>query len=137
MNTERLNEIEAAIAALREEEDSLKSHQSELEAEREDFDVSEHFSEEYIAENLNDQNGPVEVLGRGFDASRIIRELDPTAWREMVNDWLDAIDITTVDAYRDIESDLAYIENRLSDIEDEVQALREEADELRSEEAHQ
>ena len=45
--------------------------------------------EELFRESL-DSNGPIEVCGLTFDASKIVEELDPTAFRTFFNDWLDS-----------------------------------------------
>lgn len=46
-------------------------------------------AEEAYSEIL-DEAGPVRVADQEFDPSRILQELDPTAFRAMVLDWLDA-----------------------------------------------
>lgn len=42
------------------------------------------------AEWLDEFDGPVSVAGLTFDASRIIRELDPIAYRVGMTDFIDA-----------------------------------------------
>nr|DAV40554.1 MAG TPA: hypothetical protein [Caudoviricetes sp.] len=46
--------------------------------------------EDTFADRLNDCYGPVSVCGYEYDAGRVLREVDPVAFREGFLDWLDA-----------------------------------------------
>ena len=46
--------------------------------------------EDTFADGLNDCYGPVSVCGYEYDAGRVLREVDPVAFREGFLDWLDA-----------------------------------------------
>lgn len=52
--------------------------------------MDENEAYELYDEWLNDLSGDVEVAGCVFDASRILKELDPIAYQCGFNDWMDA-----------------------------------------------
>jgi hypothetical protein len=46
-------------------------------------------------EMLDELYSPISVGGVEFDPSRVLKELDPIAYRCGFNDWLDSCDFTT------------------------------------------
>lgn len=54
-------------------------------------------------EFLNEVDGPVKIGSLTFDASRVLRKLDPIAYRVGFFDWADAEDIDTDDLEDDAE----------------------------------
>jgi hypothetical protein len=45
-------------------------------------------------EMLDELYSPINIAGIEFDPSRVLKELDPTAYRCGFNDWLDSCDYT-------------------------------------------
>ena len=66
----------------------------EMEASTYTFDWE---AEEAATELYDDVYPPVEVGGLTFDASRIVSELDPTAWRCFLADTITEIDMSDYD----------------------------------------
>lgn len=56
--------------------------------------IDEQDAEKQFNEML-DESYPIEMMGIHFDASRVLKEIDPTAYRCTFNDWLDAMRYTT------------------------------------------
>lgn len=54
-------------------------------------------------EMLNEANGSFEIGYLSFDASRVLRKVDPIAYRVGFFDWADAEDIDTDDLEDDAE----------------------------------
>lgn len=54
-------------------------------------------------EFLNEVDGPFKIGHLTFDASRVLRELDPIAYRVGFFDWADAEDIDTDDLEDDAD----------------------------------
>ena len=59
--------------------------------------LTERAALERYDQYLDDVYSPVEVAGIEFDASRILKELDPIAYRTGFNDWTDSEDIEIED----------------------------------------
>jgi len=94
----------------------IKSKQAEID----NFEIDPDEFEEQYCEML-DSEGPVKVAGLTFDASAIIREMDPTAYRCGLNDYVDSIDKADCKDYQELEEQLEELENELSDLEEELE----------------
>lgn len=109
---------------LQEKIDNVKGLIKAKQAEIDNFEIDvDDFENEYC--EALDCDGPVKVAGLTFEASQIIRELDPTAYRCGLNDYVDGIDKTDVKAYQELEEELEELENELSDLEEELESVEE------------
>lgn len=81
-----------------------------------EIDQSKH-EEEY--KDLIDESGPVMICGMSFTASRILAEIDPTAYRCGLNDYVDSLDVTDDSEYQALEEELAELEAELEALEEE------------------
>jgi peptidoglycan hydrolase CwlO-like protein len=108
--------MENLQAKIEEVKRQIKSKQAEID----NFEIDPDEFEEQYCEML-DEEGPVKVVGLTFDASAIIREMDPTAYRCGLNDYVDGIDKADVKAYQELEEELEELESELSDLEEELE----------------
>lgn len=60
-------------------------------------ELTEYEAEKEYIEFLDEVYGPVEVAGLKYETSEILQRLDPTAFREGFNNWIDAEDIELED----------------------------------------
>jgi predicted ribosome quality control (RQC) complex YloA/Tae2 family protein len=102
----KLEELKAAIVEKKREIDTFE------------LDVDDY--EDQYCECL-DEEGPVKVAGLTFDVSTIIRELDPTAYRCGLNDYVDSIEKEETEEYKKLEEELEELESELSDIKEELE----------------
>lgn len=96
----------------------IENRVAEIKKDLECFEIDQSKHEESYKE-LIDEQGPVIVAGMKFTASRILEELDPTAYRCGLCDYVDSLDVTDDDEYRGLESELAGLESELADLESE------------------
>ena len=82
------------------------------------FEIDPNKHEDSYRECIDEQ-GPVIVAGIKFTASRILEELDPIAYRCGLSDYVDSLDITDDEEYKELESELAELEEELADLESE------------------
>ena len=92
------------------------------EKEAENFELDPDDYEDSYKESL-DSEGPVNVAGMQFDASRIIEELDPTAYRCGLVDYVDSIDKAEDAGYIELTEELETLEDELSDLESELEDI--------------
>ncbi len=111
-------DLENAIAIKNAE---IEDKQKEID--RFEIDPEEH--EEEYKESLNSE-GDVNVCGLTFSPSRIIEELDPTAYRCGLLDYIDSLDVSDDPAYKELEEELEILEDELTDLEGELEDLEEE-----------
>ncbi len=57
-----------------------------------DKTISHAAAEDRHVEALNDIHGTVQVAGRTFDAAEVLQQLDPIAFRESLNQYLDSLE---------------------------------------------
>ena len=96
----------------------IKAKQNEIDS----FEIDpDDFIEQY-EESIN-SGGEVKVAGLTFYPADIIKELDPTAYRCGLNDYVDGIDKSEVKEYQRLEEELEELENELSDLEEELENM--------------
>ena len=55
-------------------------------------------SEAYqMYDDFIDESGPIDIMGLKYYPSRVLKEIDPTAYRVYFNDFMDGSDIDTDD----------------------------------------
>ena len=109
-------------------EKAIEIKQAEIvakEKEIENFEIDVDDQEEAYKETL-DSDGPVQVAGMTFDASRIIEELDPTAYRCGLVDYVDGLEKDDDPKYKELEEELEMLQDELSDLEGELEEMEEE-----------
>ena len=110
---------------LQEKIDNKKAEIKAKENEIDSFEINPDDFENEYCEMLN-EGGPVKVAGLTFEADQIIRELDPTAYRCGLLDYVDGIDKADIEAYKDLEEELEALEDELTDLENELEAKENE-----------
>jgi len=94
----------------------IKAKQNEIDS----FEIDpDDFIDQY-EESLNSE-GAVQVAGLTFYPADIIKELDPTAYRCGLNDYVDGIDKADCKAYQELEEELEALEDELTDLENELE----------------
>ena len=88
---------------------------AELKRQIDIFEIDQDKHEESYKE-LIDEQGPVIVAGMKFTASRILEELDPTAFRCGLNDYVDSLELSDDEEYQALESELEEATDELNDI---------------------
>jgi predicted nucleic acid-binding Zn-ribbon protein len=111
-------ELEKAIEIKQAEIDA-----KEKELENFEIDVDDH---EADYKDALDSDGPVNVAGMKFDTHRIIEELDPTAYRCGLVDYVDSLEKDDDPKYQELTEELEILQDELSDLESELEDLEEE-----------
>ena len=111
------NDINSVKAKIEQVQVKIEEKQKELDS----FEVSR--DEDDYEECLNDSCGTVYVCGVTFDAGYALRNLDPTAFRIGMGEWVNSLDPSDEDGYKDLEYELEELTNELFDLEDELEGL--------------
>lgn len=75
---------------------------------------------------LNEIYGPVYVGSLAYCASRVLRELDPIAYRCGFSDYLNGLDITDSEEHTGLTARLEDMEAELTDLQSELDELNKE-----------
>lgn len=98
----------------------LENEIEALESKIEDFELDPYDLEDIYCEAL-DCEGPVNVCGMEFNASDILREMDPTAYRCGLVDFVDGMDKTEAEEYQEMVEQLEEMKEELEDLENEFE----------------
>lgn len=124
----KLAELQAALTSKRDELEQMQNALANMEN-----DPLAHFEDEvtsawddYLNEAYSEQ---VDALPWYCgSAAQLCAEKDPTFYRCGRNDFADSFDVTGLDAYTDLESEIEDLESEITSLEDEIEEL-EQADE--------
>jgi predicted nucleic acid-binding Zn-ribbon protein len=114
-----IDELSKAIEAKKEE---IKAKQNEIDSFEIDVD---DYVEQYEA-MINETNETVKIGSLEYDPAYTLKEVDPTAYRCGLLDYVDGIEKSDVQEYQDLEEELEELENELTDLENELEEKEEE-----------
>lgn len=123
MNTQ--DQIENKQAELSKLNCALENKQNELSS----FDLSEHVGKDPYNEMLDEiykdacDQLPVNVTG-----SELLKNYDPVGYRCGFNDYIDSLDPSSFDEYKDLEEEIEELEDQICDVECEIEELEEQAE---------
>jgi hypothetical protein len=109
------NELTAAIEAKQAE---IKAKTAEID----NFELDNDDYEESYKDAL-DSDGPVIIAGMKFDPSYALKELDPTAYRCGLNDYVDSLEKEDDPKYQELEEELEALTDELDDLESDLEDL--------------
>jgi chromosome segregation ATPase len=128
-NEERIAEIKDRMDEIVIEMSDLKECITAKEHERDAVEINPRDVEDQYCEML-DSDGAVTVCGLEFDPSRILRELDSIAYHCGLNDYVNGLDVSETDEYKELQDEIDDLEDELSDLECEQEDLKEELSDL-------
>lgn len=105
-NVEMIARRAALVAAIGQLNNKIENFEIDPDDHEDDFD------------EVLDEGGAVVVGGCEFLPSRILRELDPVAYRCGLNDYVDSIDLGDDANYCDLCDELADLEAELEEVEE-------------------
>ena len=130
--TEKRDELES----LRGDLSSLKADYQIKEREIAAFEIDENDYEEQYRQELDESHD----LPFGWSMANVMQSQDECMYRQGFNDFLDGIDKTEDQAYKDLESeledigtDVEQIEDQIADLESDIEDIEIEIDDLETE----
>ena len=85
------------------------------------FDVSDYYDEWMFLDEMREEYGTVNIAGHEYNAIDALYKLDNTAFREMYNNYLDTLDKSDFEEYRELGEELEELENELLEIEEQLE----------------
>ena len=129
MSNERIEEIKVELERLNEVLEEQNGLLIESKDEVSEWEADEYDHEEGYKESL-DEEGTVSVCGMDFEPSRILEELDNTAYRCGLSDYLATINIEDDVEGKLLLEQVEECETNIEDTEGEIFNLNEELEEL-------
>ena len=120
------NSIELLRAEVEMKQHEIRKMQSQI-ADKEKQQNSIELDPDDFADQFDDMldgSGTVEAGGYSFYPSRILKELDPTAYRCGLNDYVDAVfDASETDDYKALQEEIDQLQSDIEDLESEIEDL--------------
>lgn len=98
--------------------DELKDELEALREDLENFEINQDDYEEQYCEML-DEISTVEIGSLSYNPSTVLREVDPTAYRCGLNDYVDSLDIADSEEYQELEETIIGLENEIEGLEED------------------
>jgi len=125
-----LSTMKSTLEELENDLSCLVAKFEDKEKERDCFELDEDDFIESYEEMLNETNGDF----MGMNASRILKECDPIAYRCGLSDYVDSLEISDSEGYKELDQECDDITDCIEEKEEEIEELEQEIDDLESEE---
>ena len=92
------------------------------------FDVSDYYGEDDYKQDMREELGIADVIG-GYGSLYhidILFEMRYTTFRTTYNDYIDGLNKSDFEEYRELEEELEELENELLEIEEQIEQLENE-----------
>lgn len=107
------------IVELEQKTEDLKEMIEDTKRDIDNFELDNDDYEEQYDQMLNDTY-EIKIGYLKFNASDVLKELDPTAYRCGLNDYIDSLDIEDDPKYQELQNTLSELEDELEDLELEL-----------------
>ena len=112
------------LKELRGQLEELEIDKEEVQEKIDSFELDEDDYEDQYIEMLDEEE--VIVCGMAFCPSRILSELDPTAYACGLSDYVDGIDKEEDEEYKELVEELESLETQVITLEEEIEELENE-----------
>lgn len=137
--TNEIDRIESDLRDLRVELKDTERDLDKAQTEVDNFEMDEDHYEDQYCEMLN-EDGYIIIGSLRFSPSDVLKEMDPTAYRLGLLDYVDGLDIDDDPEYErlkenleELEEDKERTEEMIEELEEELERLEEELDDLQNE----
>jgi len=122
-------EIENTLARLENQRQILADTEFAID----NFDPSEYYDESQHIDFLNETYGTIEVCGMTMDSGTILYSQDYPAFREDMNNYIDSMDLTSIEDYNDLINEMNEQRDIYEDLEQDLEVLYDDEYEIESE----
>ncbi|EOK9195622.1 hypothetical protein PST17_RS13950 [Escherichia coli] len=97
---------------------ALKKQIAELEDKIDNFEIDEDKYDDKYDEWLDEIYGEIMIGNISFLPSRILKELDPIAYRCGFSDYIDSLDIEDDEEYQELQTELEEVKEEIAELEE-------------------
>ena len=112
----QIDSIESKLSALRLQVSDLEKQQEQIELDPDDY-------EDQFDESLDDSIPEIEIGSLTYSPSHVLKNVDPTAYRCSLNDFVDSLDVEDSDEYKALQSEIDQLQSDIEDLENEIEDL--------------
>ena len=109
MKEQEIRKMQAQIA-------DKEKQQSNIELDPDDY-------EDQFDESLDESIPEIEVGCLTYSPSRVLKNVDPVAYRCGLNDFIDSLDVEDSDEYKALQEEIDQLQSDIEDLENEIEDL--------------
>lgn len=122
-------EMESKLVDLQDALEIKQDELKELETDRDSIELEESDYETSYQDLIN-ESGDVEIMGMSYNASHVLEEVDPIAYRCGLSDYVNGINIEKTNKYINMQKEIDDLEYDISNMQDDIDDLESEIDDL-------
>ena len=120
------NSIELLRAEVEMKEHEIRKMQSQIadkEKQQEQIELDPDDYEDQFDESLDDSIPEIEIGSLTYSPSHVLKNVDPTAYRCSLNDFVDSLDVEDSDEYKALQEEIDQLKSDIEDLESEIEDL--------------
>lgn len=112
----QIDSIESKLSDLRLQVSYLESQQGKIELDPDNY-------EDQFDESLDESIPEIEIGCLTYSPSYVLKNVDPTAYRCGLNDFIDSFDASETDEYKALQEEIDQLKSDIEDLESEIEDL--------------
>ena len=120
------NSIELLRAEVEMKEHEIRKMQAMIadkEKQQEQIELDPDDYEDQFDESLDDSIPEIEIGCLTYSPSHVLKNVDPTAYRCSLNDFVDSLDVEDSDEYKALQEEIDQLKSDIEDLESEIEDL--------------
>ena len=122
------NSIELLRAEVEMKEQEIRKMQAMIadkEKQQEQIELDPDDYEDQFDESMDDSIPEIEIGCLTYSPSHVLKNVDPTAYRCSLNDFVDSLDVEDSDEYKALQSEIDQLKSDIEDLENQIEELEE------------
>ena len=118
--------IELLQAEVEMKEHEIRKMQSQIadkEKQQGQIELDPYDYEDQFDESLDDSIPEIEIGCLTYSPSHVLKNIDPTAYRCSLNDFIDSLDVEDSDEYKALQSEIDQLQSDIEDLENDIEDL--------------
>ena len=127
------NSIELLRAEVEMKEHEIRKMQAliaDKEKQQEQIELDPDNYEDQFDESLDESIPEIEIGCLTYSPSHVLKNVDPTAYRCSLIDFVDSFDVEDSDEYKELQEEIDQLQSDIEDLENEIEDLESEIEDL-------
>ena len=127
------NSIELLRAEVEMKEHEIRKMQAQIadkEKQQSNIEIDPDDYEDQFDDMLDESTQEIEIGCLTYSPSHVLKNVDPTAYRCSLNDFVDSLDVEDSDEYKELQEEIDQLKSDIEDLESEIEDLESEIEDL-------
>ena len=124
------NTLQSQIESIESKLSDLRFHVSDLESQQGKIELDPDDYEDQFDDMLDESIPEIEIGSLTYSPSHVLKNVDPTAYRCGLNDFVDSLDVEDSDEYKELQEEIDQLKSDIEDLESEIEDLESEIEDL-------